>query len=167
LKHFKSSSHCAWQRIATKKSRFVKFRYREAMLATYRTGVDELMDDARRLKVRVLKKDGYWVGLSDDLAGGSTGDTLPELFAEVEFCKRSRAGSPDNARICVEYVAGQPEIAPELDTIDAAYLALPPHLRPIAVAWDLDRDQPADPLHVGPYTNPDQLRYLEQLHAHL
>ena len=46
------------------------------------------MEDAHRLKVRVLKKDGYWVGLSDDLAGGSTGDTLPELFAEIEFFKR-------------------------------------------------------------------------------
>ena len=126
-----------------------------------------MMDDAHRLKVRVLKKDGYWVGLSDDLAGGSTGDTLPELFAEIEFCKRSCAGFPDGAPICVEYVAGQPEIAPELDTIYAAYLALAPHLRPIAVPWDLDRDRPADPVHAGPYTNPDQLRHLEQLHAHL
>jgi hypothetical protein len=41
--------------------------------------VDELIDGVHQLKVRVLKKDGYWVGLSDDLAGGSTGDTLPEL----------------------------------------------------------------------------------------
>jgi hypothetical protein len=67
----------------------------------------------------------------------------------------------------VEYVAGQPEIAPELDAIHAAYLALPPHLRPIAVPWDLDNDRPADPVYAGPYTNPVQLQYLEQLHAHL
>ena len=85
-----------------------------------------MKNDGHQLKVRVLKKDGYWVGLSDDLAGGSTGDTLPELFAEVEFFKRSCDGSPDDAPICVEYVAGQPEIAPELDAIYAAYLALPP-----------------------------------------
>ena len=43
----------------------------------YWRGVDELTDDAYRLKVQVLKHDGYWVGLSDDLAGGLTGDTLP------------------------------------------------------------------------------------------
>jgi hypothetical protein len=129
--------------------------------------VDELTEGAHRLKVRVLKKDGYWVGLSDDLAGGSTGDTLPELFAEIEFFKRSRAGFPGNVPVCVEYVAGQPEIAPELDAVYAAYLALPPHLRPVAVPWELDSDRPADPVHSSPYTNPGQLWYLEQLHARL
>ena len=126
-----------------------------------------MMDDGHHLKVRVLKKDGYWVGLSDDLAGGSTGDTLPELFAEVEFSKRSGAGLPDDVPVRVEYVPGQPEIAHELNAIYAAYLALPVNLRPVAVPWDLDNDQPADPAHTGPYTNPDQLRHLEQLHARL
>jgi hypothetical protein len=129
--------------------------------------VDELIDGVHQLKVRVLKKDGYWVGLSDDLAGGSTGDTLPELLAEIESFKHSCAGFPKDVAVCVEYIAEQPEIAPELNAVHAAYLALPPHLRPIAVPWDLDNDRPANPVHVGPYTNPDQLRYLEQLHAHL
>jgi hypothetical protein len=128
--------------------------------------VDELTDDAHRLKVLVLKKDGYWVGLSDDMAGGSTGDTLPELFAEIEFIKHSCTGFPKDVPVCVEYVAGQPEIAPELSAVYAAYLALPPHRRPVAVLWDLDNDRPADPVHTGPYTNPDQLRRLEQLQAH-
>lgn len=122
---------------------------------------------AHRLKVRVLRKDGYWVGLSDALAGGSTADTLPELFAEIEFFKHSRAGFPGDAPVCVEYVAGQPEIAPELTAVYAAYLELPPHLRPIAVPWDLDNDRPVDPGRTGPYTNPDQLKHLEQLHARL
>ena len=126
-----------------------------------------MKNDGRQLKVRVLKKDGYWVGVSDDLAGGSTGDTLPELFAEIEFFKHSCAGCPEDAQVFVEYVAGQPEIAPELNAIYAAYLALPAHLRPVAVPWDLGNDQPADPVHTGPYTNPEQLRYLEQLHADL
>jgi hypothetical protein len=125
------------------------------------------MGDAHSLKVRVLKKEGYWVGLSDDLAGGSTGETLPELFAEIEFFTRSRAGLPGNDPARVEYVPGQPGIAPELNAVYAAYLALPPDLRPVAVPWDLDRDRPANPVHPGPYTNPDQLRYLEQLHARL
>jgi hypothetical protein len=125
------------------------------------------MDDSYRMKVRVLKKDGYWVGLSDELAGGSTGETLPELFAEIEFFKRSCAGLPGNDPVCVEYVPGQPGIAPELNALYAAYLALPPHLRPVAVPWDIDSDRPANPVHTGPYTNPDQLRYLEQLHASL
>jgi hypothetical protein len=126
-----------------------------------------LTGDAHRLRVRVLKHDGYWVGLSDDLAGGLTGDTLPELFAEIEFFKRCGAGPSKDVPVCVEYIAGQPEIAPELSAVYAAYLALPPNLRPSAVPWDLGNDRPADPIHVGPYTNPDQLRYLEQLHAHL
>lgn len=126
-----------------------------------------MTDDAHRVKVRVLKHDGYWVGLSDDLAGGLTGDTLPELFAEIEFTKHSCAGLPEDAKVFVEYVAGQPEIAPELSAVYAAYLALPPHLRPIAVSWDLDKDRPVDAVHMGPYTNPDQLRYLERLHANL
>jgi hypothetical protein len=52
---------------------------------------DDLVDPRT---VRVLKKDGYWIGLSDELAGGSTGDTLPELLAEIEFVKRSGAGLP-------------------------------------------------------------------------
>jgi hypothetical protein len=125
------------------------------------------MEDGRHLKVRVLKKDGYWLGLSDDLAGGSTGDTLPELFAEIEFSKRSCAGLPEGVPVGVEYVAGQPEIAPELNATYAAYLALPVNLRPVAVPWDLDNDRPVDPVHTGPYTNPDQLRHLEQLHADL
>jgi hypothetical protein len=128
--------------------------------------VDALKNDGQ-LKVRVLKKDGYWVGLPDHLAGGSTGDTLPELLAEIEFFKHSYAEFPGDVPVCVEYVAGQPEIAPELNAIWAAYLALPVHLRPVAVPWDPDNDRPADPVHTGPYTNPDQLRYLEQLHAHL
>ena len=125
------------------------------------------MDDAYRVKVRVLKEDGYWVGLSRDLAGGLTGDTLPGLFAEIEFTKHFGAGLPKDAAVCVEYVADQPEIAAELGAVYAAYLALPPDLRPIAVSWDIDNDRPADPVHTGPYTNPDQLRYLEQLHASL
>lgn len=130
--------------------------------------MDGLTNDAHRVKVRVLKHDDYWVGLPDDLAGGrSTGDTLPELFAEIEFFKHSGAGLSKDVPVCVEYVAGQPEIAPELSAVYAAYLALPPGLRPVAVQWDIDNDRPADPAHTGPYTNPDQLRYLEQLHARL
>ena len=69
--------------------------------------------------------------------------------------------------VCVEYVAGQSEIAPELRAVYAAYLALPTDLRPVAVPWDPDNDRPVDPSHSGPYTNPDQLRYLQQLDAQL
>jgi hypothetical protein len=126
-----------------------------------------MMADAHRVKVRVLKHDDCWVALSDDLAGGLTGDTLPELFAEIEFFKHSGAGVAKDVPVCVEYVAGQPEIAPELSAVYAAYLALPQDLRPVAVSWDLDNDRPVDPVHTGPFTNPDQLRYLEQLHAQL
>ena len=126
-----------------------------------------MTNDAHRVTVRVLKHDDYWIGLSRDLHGGLSADTLPELFAEIEFFKHSAAGLSKDVAVCVEYVAGQPEIAPELGAVYAAYLALPPDLRPIAVSWDIDNDRPVDPVHDGPYTNPDQLRYLEQLHARL
>jgi hypothetical protein len=126
-----------------------------------------MTDNAHRVKVRVVKHDDCWVGLSRDLAGGSTGDTLPELFAEIEFTKHSAAGLSKDVPVCVEYVAEQPEIAAELSAVYAAYLALPPGLRPVAVSWDIDNDRPADPVHTGPFTNPDQLRCLEQLHARL
>ena len=122
-----------------------------------------LKDAVRQLKVLVLKKDGCWVGLSDDLAGGSTGDTLPELFAEFEFFRHSCAELPEDVSVGVEYVAGQSEIAPVLNAVYSAYLALPTHLRPVAVPWNLDNDRPADPVHAGPYTNLEQLRYLEAL----
>ena len=39
----------------------------------------------QHLKVEVLKKDGYWVGLPVDAPGSMSGDTLPQLFAEVEY----------------------------------------------------------------------------------
>jgi hypothetical protein len=126
-----------------------------------------MTSDARRVKVRVLKEDDCWVGLSRDLAGGLAVDTLPELFAEIEFTKHSAAGISKDVPVCVEYVAEQPEIAPELSAVYAAYLALPPDLRPVAVSWDLDNDRPVDPVHTGPFTNPDQLRYLERFHAQL
>jgi hypothetical protein len=125
------------------------------------------MNDAHWVKVRVLKDEDYWVGLSRDLHGGFSGDTLPELFAEIEFFKHSAAGLSKDVPVCVEYVAEQLEIESELAAVYAAYLALPPDLRPVAVSWDIDNDRPADPVHAGPYTNPDQLRNLEQLHARL
>lgn len=124
-----------------------------------------MTQNAHQLKVQVLKEDDFWVGLPVGVAGGTTGDTLPELFAEIEFIKHFCADVPKHVPVSVEYVAGQPEIAEELNTIYAAYLALPSHLRPVAVAWDHDNERPADPSHTGPFTNPDQLRNLEQLHA--
>ena len=36
-------------------------------------------------------------------------------------------------------------------------MALPPHQRPQAVAWDHANDVPANPAHTGPYLNLDQM----------
>jgi hypothetical protein len=117
------------------------------------------------LKVEVFKEDESWLGLPVGAPGYMSGDSLPELFADVEFTKHFCADVPRHVPLSVEYVAGQPEIADELTTIHAAYLALPPHLRPVAVAWDHDNDRPMNPVHSGPFTNPDQLRRLQELHA--
>jgi hypothetical protein len=117
----------------------------------------------QHLKVEVLKKDGYWVGLPVDAPGSMSGDTLPQLFAEVEYSKYVCLWVPHEAPVSVEYLAADPAIRAELDAAYAAYLALPPHLRPRAVSWDHDNDRPVNPTHTGPYTNPEQLQYLEQL----
>ena len=103
--------------------------------------------------MRVLKKADYWVALSINAPGSASGDTLPELFAEVEFHKHFCLGIPKDVPVYVEYVAGQPEICEEVRAAYAAFLALPPHLRPQAVAWDHDNDRPANPAHAGPYLN--------------
>jgi hypothetical protein len=109
------------------------------------------------LKVEVLKKDGYWLGLPIDAPGSASGDTLPELFAEVEFSKHFYADVTKDTPVCVEYVAGWPEIHVELAATFAAFMALPPHLRPQAVAWDHANGRPVIPAHTGPYLNLDQM----------
>jgi hypothetical protein len=125
--------------------------------------VDEVTRDEQHLKVEVLKKDGYWVGLPIDAPGSMSGDTLPQLFAEVEHSKYVCLWVPNAVSVSVEYLAADPAIRAELDAVYAAYMALPPHLRPQAVPWDHDNDRPMNPMHTGPYTNPEQLRHLEQL----
>jgi len=117
----------------------------------------------QHLKVEVLKKEGYWVGLPVDAPGSMSGDTLPHLFAEVEYSKHTCLWVPNAVPVSVEYVAADSAIRAELNAAYAAYMALPPHLRPRAVSWDHDNDRPLNPTHTGPYTNPEQLRYLEQL----
>jgi len=103
--------------------------------------------------VRVLKKADYWVALSINAPGSASGDTLPELFAEVEFHKHFCLGLSKDEPVRVEYVAGQPEICEEVRTAYAAFLSLPPDKRPQAVTWDHDNDRPANPAHTGPYLN--------------
>jgi hypothetical protein len=115
------------------------------------------MPHAHHLKVEVFKEDDHWEGFPIDAPGSMAGGTLPEFFADVEFSKHFCLWVPNLVPISVEYVAGQPEIAEELSTAYAAFLALLPHLRPRAVAWDHDNDRPVDPTHTGPYLNLEQM----------
>jgi len=115
--------------------------------------VDGLTQNGHHLAVRVLKKADYWVALSINAPGSASGDTLPELFAEVEFHKHFCLGLSKDEPVRVEYVAGQPEICEEVRTAYAAFLSLPPDKRPQAVTWDHDNDRPANPAHTGPYLN--------------
>lgn len=120
-----------------------------------------MTSDTHRLVVEVTKdrdiQDGreIWVGIDLNGAGSSAGETLPQFFAETEFHKHFSLGVPKDVPVEVEYVAGQPEIADELRDAHTAFLALPPHLRPQAVAWDHDNDRPVNPAHTGPYLNLD------------
>lgn len=115
--------------------------------------MDELTQHREHLKVEVFREDGYWVGLPAGVPGSMSGDTIAELFAEVEFHKHFCADLPEDVPLPVEYVAGQPEITDQLQSAYAAFLALPPHLRPQAVSWDPDNDRPVNPAHTGPYLN--------------
>jgi hypothetical protein len=123
--------------------------------------VDGLTQNAHHLKVEVFKEDGHWEGFPIRAPGSMAGDNLPELFADVEFGKHFCLWVPNAVPVSVEYVAGQPEITDELNAAYAAFLALPPHLRPIAVAWDQDNDRSVNPTHTGPFLN------LEQMSAYL
>jgi hypothetical protein len=67
-----------------------------------------------RLAVRVLKKDGYWVGLPIDTPGSMIGDTLTELFEEVEAAKHFCLALPKEATVTVSYTYDLPEIDEEI-----------------------------------------------------
>jgi hypothetical protein len=67
-----------------------------------------------RLAVRVLKKDGYWIGLPIDAPGSMVGDTLVELFADAEAAKHFCLGLPDDALVAVSYAYDLPEFDEEV-----------------------------------------------------
>jgi hypothetical protein len=78
---------------------------------------------AQHLKVEVLKKEGYWVGLPVDAPGSMSGETLPQLFAEVEYSKYVCLWVPKAVPVSVEYLAADPMIRAELNAAYAAYMA--------------------------------------------
>jgi hypothetical protein len=102
------------------------------------------MQDTHRLAVEVFTEEGYWAGHAVGVAGCITADTLPELFAEVEFFKHFCLGVSKETPVSVEYtaVADQPEIADELSAAYSAFMAMPEEVRPKAIPWDHDNDRP-------------------------
>lgn len=62
-----------------------------------------------RLTVRVLKKDGYWVGLPIDAPGSMVGDTLSDLVEDVETFKHFCLALPKEAPVMVRYIYDLPE----------------------------------------------------------
>jgi hypothetical protein len=67
-----------------------------------------------RLAVRVLKKDGYWIGLPIDAPGSMTGDTLNDLFEDVETFKHFCLGLPKETPVVVSYTYDLPEFDEEV-----------------------------------------------------
>jgi len=65
------------------------------------------------LKVKVIKKDGYWVGLNLNAPGGVEGDTLAELRAEIDAVKHFCLDLPPERDIAVDYVYEIPGVAAE------------------------------------------------------
>jgi hypothetical protein len=99
--------------------------------------------NAQHLTVKVFKENDYWVALPIGTPGSMSGDTLPELFADVEFAKHFCLGVSLKTPVCVRYVPGQPEIAAELCEGQRAFQSLPVHFRPQVGRCDpFDNDDP-------------------------
>jgi hypothetical protein len=67
-----------------------------------------------RLAVRVLKKDGYWIGLPIDEPGSMVGDTLTDLFEDVEAAKHFCLGLRKETPVMVSYTYDLPEFDEEV-----------------------------------------------------
>lgn len=71
------------------------------------------------LKVKVIRSRALgtdtdvWVGLPIDAPGSVSGDTLTELFEEVEAIKHFVLGLPKDTPVTVEYVYDLPGVQPE------------------------------------------------------
>lgn len=75
---------------------------------------------SRCITIKVLPEGDYWVGLVQgvaDFRGGVTGDTLTELYAEVEAVKHFALGVPKEAEVAVDYVYEIPGVT--ADVLDA------------------------------------------------
>jgi hypothetical protein len=59
--------------------------------------------------VRVLKKDGYWIGLPIDAPGSMVGDSLADRFEDVEASKHFCLGLPKEVQVAVAYTYDLPE----------------------------------------------------------
>jgi antitoxin YefM len=68
----------------------------------------EMTHTVHRLAVRVLKKDGYWVGLPIDAPGSMVGDTLTDLFDDAETFKHFCLGLPKEVPVMVSYIYDLP-----------------------------------------------------------
>jgi hypothetical protein len=107
------------------------------------------------LQVKVFRQERYWDAFPVDAPGFMSGDSLPELLADVEFSKYFCLWVPNVVPISVEYIPGQPWIAEELEAYHEAFMSIPEDLRPRPVAWDHDNDRPMNPAHTGPFLNMD------------
>jgi hypothetical protein len=67
-----------------------------------------------RLTVRILKKDGYWIGLPIDAPGSMVGDTLSDLFEDVEAAKHFCLGLPKETTVIISYTYDLPEFDDEV-----------------------------------------------------
>ncbi|MER5323484.1 hypothetical protein [Streptosporangium roseum] len=72
-----------------------------------------------QLTMRAIRKADYWIALPVDapIAGGVSGDTLPELYEEVEAAKHFILDAPSDAEIIVAYLYEVAGVSPTvLDT---------------------------------------------------
>jgi hypothetical protein len=70
--------------------------------------------NVHRLAVRVSNEDGYWVGLPIDAPGSMVGDTLADLFEEVEAAKHFCLALSKETPVMVSYTYDLPEFDEEV-----------------------------------------------------
>jgi hypothetical protein len=72
-----------------------------------------MTSQALHLTIRAVRKDGYWIALPVGVTGspgGVSGDTLSELFEEVEAFKHFILDAPRETEVAVDYVYDVPGV---------------------------------------------------------
>lgn len=78
-----------------------------------------MSERAPRLTMRIRPEADYWVAIVEDVPdfhGGVTGDTLSELYEEIDVLKHFALNVPKETRVDVAYIYDIPNVPVEIVT---------------------------------------------------